>query len=217
MLKGLIFDFDGLIVDTETVIYETWEQVYEDNGQSLKLSEYKQCVGSDFTQFDPSKELEKRCGKKFDWNKINQQRERTIREKLETQKARPGIIDFLEEANKIGLKMAIASSSSKGWVLGWVEKLKIKNYFEQFFNRDDVERIKPAPDLFLSSCEALNIKTSEALVLEDSENGLKAATSAGIRCAIVTNKITEGGDFSNAIIQTDNFFDETLKKLLIDL
>ena len=217
MLKGLIFDFDGLIVDTETVIYETWKQVYEDNGQSLKLSEYKHCVGSDFTQFDPSKELEKRCGKKFDWNKINQQRERTIREKLETQKARPGIIDFLEEANKIGLKMAIASSSSKGWVLGWVEKLKIKNYFEQFFNRDDVERIKPAPDLFLSSCEALNIKPSEALVLEDSENGLKAATSAGIRCAIVTNKITEGGDFSNAIIQTDNFFDEKLKKLLIDL
>ena len=217
MLKGLIFDFDGLIVDTETVIYETWKQVYEDNGQSLKLSEYKQCVGSDFTQFDPSKELEKRCGKKFDWNRINQQRERIIREKLETQKARPGIIDFLEEANKIGLKMAIASSSSKGWVLGWVEKLKIKNYFEQFFNRDDVERIKPAPDLFLSSCEALNIKTSEALVLEDSENGLKAATSAGIRCAIVTNKITESGDFSDAIIRTDNFFDEKLKKLLIDL
>ena len=70
MLKGLIFDFDGLIVDTETVIYETWKRVYEDNEQSLKLVDYKQCVGSDFTQFDPSKELEKRCGKKFDWNKI---------------------------------------------------------------------------------------------------------------------------------------------------
>ena len=69
----------------------------------------------------------------------------------------------------------------------------------------------------MSSCEALNIKTSEALVLEDSENGLKAATSAGIKCAIVTNKITEGGNFSDAIIETDSFFDDRLKKLLIDL
>jgi len=217
MLKGLIFDFDGLIVDTETVIYETWKRVYEDNEQSLKLTDYKQCVGSDFTQFDPGKELEKRCGKKFDWNKINEQREKIIRDTLETQKARPGILDFLEEASKLGLKMAIASSSSKGWVLGWVEKLKIKHYFEQFFNRDDVKKIKPAPDLFLSSCEALNIKTSEALVLEDSENGLKAATCAGIKCAIITNKITEGGNFSNAVIETDSFYDEQLKKLLINL
>ena len=71
----------------------------------------------------------------------------------------------------------------------------MKHYFSAFLNRDDVKRIKPAPDLFLASCEALKIDTSEALVLEDSENGLKAANAAGINCAIITNKITEGETF----------------------
>ena len=217
MLKGLIFDFDGLIVDTETVIYETWANLYQLNGQTLDLADYKQCVGSDFAQFDPSKELEKRCGKKFDWNELNLQRELKIRENLSSQRERPGIISFIEEAKKNGLKMAIASSSSKAWVVGWVERLEIKHYFSAFLNRDDVKRIKPAPDLFLASCEALEIDTSEALVLEDSENGLKAANAAGIYCAIITNKITEGGNFSESVLQTDTFSDIRLKKLLIDL
>ncbi len=217
MLKGLIFDFDGLIVDTETVIYETWADIYKQNGQILELDDYKQCVGSDFAQFDPGKELERKCGKTFDWNALNQEREVTIREKLKTQKERPGIISFLDEAKKIGLKTAIASSSSKAWVVGWVERLQIKHYFEKFLNRDDVKRIKPAPDLFLASCKALEINTTEALVLEDSENGLKAATAAGIQCAIVTNEITEGGSFSDSVLQTDNFSDNRLKKLLFDL
>ena len=217
MLKGLIFDFDGLIVDTETVIYETWANLYQQNGQTLDLADYKQCVGSDFAQFDPSEELEKRCGKKFDWNELNLQRELKIRENLSSQRERPGIISFIEEAKKNGLKMAIASSSSKAWVVGWVERLEIKHYFSAFLNRDDVKRIKPAPDLFLASCEALKIDTSEALVLEDSENGLKAANAAGINCAIITNKITEGGTFSESVLQTDNFSDIRLKKLLIDL
>ena len=168
-------------------------------------------------QFIDSRELEKRCGKTFDWNALNQEREVTIREKLKTQKERPGIISFLDDAKKIGLKTAIASSSSKAWVVGWVERLQIKHYFEKFLNRDDVKRIKPAPDLFLASCEALKISTSEALVLEDSENGLKAATAAGIQCAIVTNEITEGGNFSDSVLQTDNFSDNRLKKLLFDL
>ena len=213
MPKALIFDFDGLIVDTETVIYESWAEIYEKNGQILELNTYKNCVGSDFEKFHPGIELEKRTGKKFNWTTIDAERENLIREGLEQQKERTGIRHFIEYAKAKGLDLAIASSSSRNWVLGWIKKLGLMEHFSAFANRDDVQKIKPDPELFLTAANFLGIHPSEALIFEDSENGLKAATAAGIPCAIITNPITAGGNFSEAIIVAESFTDERLKKL----
>ena len=213
MPKALIFDFDGLIVDTETVIYESWAEIYEKNGQILELNTYKNCVGSDFEKFHPGIELEKRTGKKFNWATIDAEREKLIRKRLEQQKERTGIRHFIECAKSKDLDLAIASSSSRNWVLGWIEKLELREYFSAFANRDDVQKIKPDPELFLTAANLLGIHPREALILEDSENGLKAATAAGIPCAIITNPITAGGDFSEAVIVAESFTDERLKKL----
>ncbi|MCH2024154.1 MAG: HAD-IA family hydrolase [Verrucomicrobiales bacterium] len=213
MPKALIFDFDGLIVDTETVIYESWAEIYEKNGQILELNTYKNCVGSDFEKFHPGIELEKRTGKKFNWATIDAEREKLIRKRLEQQKERTGIRHFIECAKAKGLDLAIASSSSRNWVLGWIEKLELREYFSAFANRDDVQKIKPDPELFLTAANLLGIHPREALILEDSENVLKAATAAGIPCAIITNPITAGGDFSEAVIVAESFTDERLKKL----
>ena len=213
MPKALIFDFDGLIVDTETVIYESWAEIYEKNGQILELKTYKNCVGSDFEKFHPGIELEKRTGKKFNWTTIDAERENLIREGLEQQKERTGIRHFIEYAKAKGLDLAIASSSSRNWVLGWIKKLGLMEHFSAFANRDDVQKIKPDPELFLTAANLLGIHPGEALIFEDSENGLKAATAAGIPCAIITNPITAGGNFSEAIIVAESFTDERLKKL----
>lgn len=213
MPKALIFDFDGLIVDTETVIYESWAEIYEKNGQILELKTYKNCVGSDFEKFHPGIELEKRTGEKFNWTTIDAERENLIREGLEQQKERTGIRHFIEYAKAKGLDLAIASSSSRNWVLGWIKKLGLMEHFSAFANRDDVQKIKPDPELFLTAANLLGIHPSEALIFEDSENGLKAATAAGIPCAIITNPITAGGNFSEAIIVAESFTDERLKKL----
>ena len=213
MPKALIFDFDGLIVDTETVIYESWAEIYEKNGQILELNTYKNCVGSDFEKFHPGIELEKRTGKKFNWATIDAEREELIRKRLEQQKERTGIRYFIEYAKGKGLELAIASSSSKNWVLGWINKLGLRRHFSALANRDDVQKIKPDPELFLTAANFLGIHPSEALIFEDSENGLRAATAAGIPCAIITNPITAGGNLSEAIIVTESFTDERLKKL----
>jgi len=197
MPKALIFDFDGLIVDTETVIYESWAEIYERNDQILELNTYKNCVGSNFEQFHPGIELEKRLGKKFNWAIIDADREELIRQRLEQKKERTGLRYFIENAKEKGLELAIASSSSRNWVLGWI----------------DVEKIKPDPELFLTAAKSLGIHPSEALIFEDSENGLKAATAAGIPCVIITNSITAGGNFSEAIIVAESFTDQRLKKL----
>ena len=213
MPKALIFDFDGLIVDTETVIYESWAEIYERNDQILELNTYKNCVGSNFEHFHPGIELEKRLGKKFNWAIIDAEREELIRQRLEQKEERTGLRYFIENAKEKGLELAIASSSSRNWVLGWIEKLELSNYFSTFVNRDDVEKIKPDPELFLTAAKSLGIHPSEALIFEDSENGLKAATAAGIPCAIITNSITAGGNFSEAIIVAESFTDQRLKKL----
>ena len=213
MPKALIFDFDGLIVDTETVIYESWAEIYEKNDQILELNTYKNCVGSNFEQFHPGIELEKRLGKKFNWAIIDAEREELIRQRLAQKEERTGLRYFIENAKEKGLELAIASSSSRNWVLGWIEKLELSKYFSEFVNRDDVEKIKPDPELFLTAAKSLGIHPSEALIFEDSENGLKAATAAGIPCAIITNSITAGGNFSEAIIVAESFTDQRLKKL----
>lgn len=214
MHQAIIFDFDGLLVDTETAIYESWKTVYCTHGQSLELETYKQCVGSDFGQFNPQNELERRTGKTFDWPAINEEREQSIRERLATQDARPGVREFLVKASDRGLRLAVASSSSRAWVSGWLDKLNIAKHFHALRNRDDVARIKPNPDLFLAACQALDIPPGESLVMEDSENGLRAAKAAGIPCAIVTNPVTSGGDFSGALLQAECFTAPSVRDLV---
>ena len=214
MHRAIIFDFDGLLVDTETAIYESWQEVYCRHGQSLELATYKKCVGSDFGQFSPETELENRTGKAFDWSTINMEREQIIRDRLAAQDARPGVREFIKKARSQGLHLAVASSSSRAWVAGWLEKLDILKHFHALRNRDDVARIKPHPDLFLAAAEALGIPPGESLVMEDSENGLRAATAAGIPCAIVTNPVTAGGDFSGALLQAECFTARCIRDLV---
>lgn len=214
MTRAIIFDFDGLIVDTETAIYESWAAIYSEHGETLELETYKDCVGSDLGQFHPGLELERRIDKKLDWQSLDAERELEVRHQLESQDARPGVRKFIANARANELPLAVASSSSRAWVADWLEKLDLLGHFEALRNRDDVERIKPHPDLFLGAAEALNAKPAETLVLEDSENGLRAATAAGMRCAIVTNPITAGGDFDAAVLEAACFTDERIAALI---
>lgn len=214
MPSAIIFDFDGLILDTETSIYECWAELYTKHGEHLALETYKHCVGSDFEQFHPGRELERRTGRDFDWTVLDAERQIDIRSRLEAHDARPGVRDFIATAHAAGLPLAVASSSSRDWVSGWLQRLDLHDAFSALRNRDDVARIKPEPDLFLAAARALGVKPEEALVLEDSENGLRAATAAGIPCAVITNPITAGGQFSDAVLLADCFTDPRVQALI---
>ena len=214
-LRAIIFDFDGLIVDTETVIYESWNEVYCANGESLELETYKQCVGSDFGQFNPETELEFRTRKTFDWSTINYEREKLIQQRLEAQDARPGVRKFIENARAKGLELAVASSAPGSWVAGWLIKLDLLKHFSVLRCGDDVEQIKPYPDLFLAAASALKIPPGDSLVMEDSENGLRAAKAAGMPCVIVTNPVTAGGQFNGALLVVECFTEDSINNLIL--
>jgi beta-phosphoglucomutase-like phosphatase (HAD superfamily) len=98
--------------------------------------------------------------------------------------------DYVEEADRRKLKLAVASSSGRRWVVGHLERLGVAHRFDAIKTADDVERVKPAPDLYLAAVAALGLKPYEAIALEDAPNGLHAAKRAGLFCVAIPNALT---------------------------
>jgi len=196
--SAVVFDFDGVIVDTEVAIYEGWQEIYGDHGVELPLELYVQCVGSDHKAWDPKSHLERLVGRRLDWEKLLAVHGLRVRAALAEEGVMPGVLPWLEFLKGNGIPCAVASSSSRNWVGGWLGKLGLAGWFEAWHCRDDVERIKPAPDLFLRAAAALGVDVAETLVIEDSANGLHAALAAGCGTLVVPNRITAGQDFTGA-------------------
>ncbi len=197
-IRGLIFDFDGLLVDTEWAIYQSWVRLYRRESCELPLELFNACLGSGYTHWDPGHHLEKLTGKKYDWEAENAARQEEIERDLRHEGLLPGAQELMNEADELGLPMAVASSSSRRWVEGWLRQLHILERYKGTFCRTDGYAVKPAPDLFLAALGCLGVPREECLVLEDSRNGVEAACRAGLRCVAIPNRVTAVSDFSAA-------------------
>lgn len=198
---AVLFDFDGVILDTEWPIYESIRQVFLDHGHDLPLPEYVRCIGSDFNIWSPEARLEELTGKTFDWETISVTRNVWIREQIETLDAMPGVRDTIDVCRDHGLKLAVVSSSNHQWVDGWLDKLGLLPHFDQVVAREDAKRIKPAPDLYLEAVRRLDLPAADCLVIEDSLNGMTSAHEAGCPVAAIPNRITSCINFSAAEYQ----------------
>jgi len=198
MPSALIFDFDGLLLDTEVPVYEAWRENYLAHGCELPIETYAACVGSDFGGFDPKSHLEAQSALPIDWEHWDPLRERLALEGARRLGPMPGVLALLDAAAERGIPCAVASSSPRSWVEGHLERLDLLPRFAATRCLDDVAAPKPAPDLFLAALEALGVAAREALVLEDSLNGLRAARAAGIACVVVPNRITSHLAFDGA-------------------
>ncbi|MFK7852081.1 MAG: HAD family hydrolase [Akkermansiaceae bacterium] len=207
--SAVLFDFDGILVDTEWAIYQAWLNTFKRHGEDLPLSLYTRCIGSDFDAWSPKLHLEDLTKLKFDWLKMDEDRQVEIRAALVKEGPMEGVVAVLERLRELKVPMAVVSSSSHDWVDGWLERLNLRGYFDQVICKGDAPRIKPAPDLFLAAAEALNLPVSNCLVIEDSLNGLLSAKEAGASAWIVPNRVTNGLDFAMAdAVYTD--FEEVL-------
>lgn len=190
MVRALIFDFDGTILDTEMPTFEAWQQTYARYGQVLTLEEYSAVIGSDHGKFDPRRTLEARSRQRLDWPTLDAERRSQCYKIIEQQEPLPGIERLLHEARARGIHCGVASSSPTNWVQGHLARLELLTYFSAISCADNGCPPKPAPDVFLQALNLLNISPGEALAIEDSLNGLVAARAAGIRCIIVPNQLT---------------------------
>ncbi|MGJ8634243.1 MAG: HAD family hydrolase [Luteolibacter sp.] len=203
--KAVLFDFDGILVDTEWAIYQAWLRTFQKEGQDLPLSLYTKCIGSDFDTWSPKTYLEELTGQEFDWIKKDADRQVEIRSELEEEGAIPGVEDFLEAIREKGVPMAVVSSSSHDWVDGWLEKLSLGKWFQDVICKEDAPRLKPAPDLYLEGARRLDMEPGSCLVIEDSLNGLISATAAGMKTWVVPNRVTSKLDFSAAEMTLKDF------------
>jgi HAD superfamily hydrolase (TIGR01509 family) len=196
--RAVLFDFDGVILDTEWAIYQAWLRTFQAHGHDLPLELYTRCIGSDFETWSPKTHLEELTGRAFDWHDLDLTRQGEIMSDLSGERVMPGILSLIENLQRWKVRLAVVSSSSHSWVDTWLEKLELIPYFETIVCRGDAPRIKPEPDLYLEAVKRLGLPPEQCLVIEDSLNGAKAARAAGLEVWVVPNRVTAGSDFSIA-------------------
>lgn len=196
--SAVLFDFDGVLVDTEWAIYQAWLRTFTQHGHDLPLDVYTRCIGSDFATWSPKTHLEELSGLDFDWHDLDAKRQDEILRDLSGEGPMLGVLETLKHLTHKEIRRAVVSSSSHHWVDTWLEKLAFASAFETVVCRGDAARIKPAPDLYLEAARRFEIAPAECLVIEDSLNGVLAAKAAGMPVWVVPNRVTAGLDFSAA-------------------
>ena len=214
MIKALVFDFDGLIVDTEMSSYQTWQEIYAEHDCQLPFSTWAICIGGSPQLFDPCEYLEQQIGRPVLREEIRlRRRQRHIR-MVEAQPVLPGVEDYLLSAKRLGLKIGVASSSRHEWVDTHLTRLGLIDYFDSVKCFDDVKRTKPDPELYLAVLDALGVHGQQAIALEDSPNGVIAAQQAGIFCVAVPNPVTSQLSLLHADLCLSSLTEVSLEQLL---
>jgi len=213
-IRGLLFDFDGLIIDTETASRAGWEWLYRQHGHELPLDFWATLIGTIGAEFDPLAHLEELVGRPLLPEELDAARAHEM-SLIEAEELRPGIAGYLEESERLGLKRAIVSSSTRRWIDTHLERLERAVGWDAIVTADyDAERAKPRPGLYLEALDLLGIAGGEAIAFEDSPNGVAAAKAAGIRCVAVPNGMTADLGLDQADLVLGSLAEVPLAQLL---
>ncbi|HOJ01512.1 MAG TPA: HAD family phosphatase [Anaerolineaceae bacterium] len=213
-IKGIIFDFDGLILDTETAEVHIWEKVFDHFQLTFPLERYLDYIGSAtdnrFVQ-DIMREM----------SLSNDQ----IRLALELydhftltsgpfDNPREGVVNTIQTGKALNLRLAIASNSHRDWVSGHLQNLKLDHVFDPVCTRDQVSHSKPHPEIYDLVLEKWRLPPSEVIAFEDSPSGIQAAKNAGIFCIAVPNPLTQKLPLDKADRIYASFNDINLRELI---
>ncbi len=213
-IKGLLFDFDGLLVETEWSAYRAWAEIFEEHGHEFTLSDWSAVVGT-IASTDLMGKLKKLTGLEFDEESLRARRIARKMELLAVEQLRPGVQECLEQSRELGVKTAIVTSSEREWIEENLERIQCPHEFDVIVSADGDHSIaKPTPTLYESALEVLGLSPEEAVAFEDSPNGIKAAKAAGLYCIAIPNRVTESLDLSEADLHLESLEGMDLSELL---
>ena len=217
MMKALILDFDGLILDTESTDFESWCVVYHNHGVRLPREEWVKAIGTDGKAFDPIARLIELTGRALEADILREARRRVRDTLVERLEPLPGVLAWLEEARRRRMRLAIASSSPRSWVEKHLERAELRHHFAELVTAEQVPRVKPDPALYERALSVLGVRPDEALAVEDSPHGVAAARAARLRCVAVPGPMTRGCDFAEANLLLGSLSERTLEDVLGEL
>ena len=203
-ITSLLFDFDGLILDTETTDIEAWRVIYAEYGFDYPKENWSQTVGGwGASDFDPARYLHQLTHDSLDVETLRKRHHHESEVLILRQPILDGVEDYLLQAPHLGLRLAIVSSSPHSWIDNQLSRLGLTMHFEKIICGDDITpgHTKPQPDIYIKALDELGITPSEAIALEDSPNGVTAARLVGIFVVAVPNTTTlqlkiEGADLT---------------------
>jgi HAD superfamily hydrolase (TIGR01509 family) len=210
-LRGLIFDFDGTILDTEWPAYESTRDVFAEFGGLWTIEAQQDRTGVGDQKRSWVDILEEQVGA-VDRDAVHLRRQEMKNAATRKNPLLDGVLETIDAAKALGLPLAVASSSPMDWVGLHLDERGLREHFGAVATRDQVAQAKPAPDLYLLACERIGVEPTESIAIEDSPHGVSGAKAAGLYCVAVPNRLTTGLDFSHA----DEVY-ESLEQLELDV
>lgn len=212
-MKAVIFDFDGTIMDTESMWYEVYCDVLQSNYHySLKLEDFSKIIGT--VNDVLMEQLEREIGNDFDRVTFGNEVDEEFKKRDHSVICREGILKLIRFFSENKIKLAIASSSSMKWIKTHLDQLELTSYFPIILCSDYVEKVKPDPELYIKALEQLGVDAKEAVAIEDSGHGASAAIQAGIKTYVIPNPVTSFLRFPKEVLKYESFYDliKVLKK-----
>jgi HAD superfamily hydrolase (TIGR01509 family) len=214
MIRALVLDFDGLILDTESPMRTSWMEIYEEAGLHVTEEEWASLLGASADPQEAYDLLEAHLDRPIDRSALHKQRLRRELVLLEREVPMPGVCSMVRDARQLGLLLGVASSSEGDWVHGHLARHGLLDSFDAIVCAEDVESTKPSPDLYLCVLKTLGIRADQAIAFEDSQHGVASAQAAGIFCVAVPNRVTRCLGFEGADLVVSALSDRTLQQYL---
>jgi HAD superfamily hydrolase (TIGR01509 family) len=214
MVSAVIFDFDGVVLDSETPEFESHRRIYERHGVTLSVDEWCGQIGIYTEGYERRwfAELCGRCATALTEQEYDAEKRRIFDSLLPRGPMR-GVADLLHELQRAGVPAAIASTSPARWVVPAAERIGVAPFFRTIVSGDEVRNRKPAPDVYLEAARRLNADPRRAVAIEDSAPGIASARAAGMRTVAVPHRLTERHDLGDADLRVAHIGELTLHRL----
>ncbi|MCP3682468.1 MAG: HAD family phosphatase [bacterium] len=211
MIKAIMFDMDGLLVNSEPIHHKAWEFIFNQEGLELSEEDYPKFIGGSnesvaeylIEHSETERSVEELC-------KVKKEKYLSLLNNITLMQ---GAKELLDNAKKENIKLLLTTSTKKDEALAVLGSAGLKDCFDDIVFGDEVEKVKPNPDIYLAAIKKSGFPTENCIAIEDSGAGVAAATSAGLKCIAVPTSLTKIQDFSKATIIIDSLKDINIEKI----